>query len=472
MRRQLVPILPLLSAVAATRVLGSIVLPIYDDAFITFRYAKNLAETGHFVYNAGEWVLGTTTPLFGLLAALFFEIGLPMPETVLVLNIAIDVALAYLIYTFVSREYNVSAALLSVLFFSVSPIMIRICVGGMEANLFALVILGSVILYRQDRILSAIVLSSLSYFIRPEGALLAMFLIAHTATRQRLIVAVKLAAISLATVAPGLVVIYLSYGSIFSHSVTAKAGAHLSIPEVFRRLVIPEAAAVVFLVVAIIGIRQALRGGPGVIRMYLLFASFYLGAYLIMTPWIWSWYAMPIQLALVITAGISAAWLLGKFAFIQKPMWERYASWIGMFVVAGVWIAIYSMRGSSGVTRNIYGSLARSTAHLGGRQILAMDIGAVGYFSNAQIYDAVGLVTPEALQHRTAADAIRNSNADALFLYTSEETKHLMDSGFFAEKYRFERRFGPDGDPGLPQDTTEYIAGWQQDYLLFVKREQ
>ncbi|HEC35405.1 MAG TPA: hypothetical protein ENI39_02600, partial [Anaerolineae bacterium] len=38
-----------------------------DDAYITFRYARNLVEGRGFVYNLGERVLGTTTPLYTLL---------------------------------------------------------------------------------------------------------------------------------------------------------------------------------------------------------------------------------------------------------------------------------------------------------------------------------------------------------------------------------------------------------------------
>ena len=40
-----------------------------DDAFITFRYARNLLNGAGFVYNPGEQVLGTTTPLYTLLMA-------------------------------------------------------------------------------------------------------------------------------------------------------------------------------------------------------------------------------------------------------------------------------------------------------------------------------------------------------------------------------------------------------------------
>src|SRR5215210_5968342 len=40
-----------------------------DDAYITFRYARNLATGVGFVYNAGERVLGTTTPAYAMLLA-------------------------------------------------------------------------------------------------------------------------------------------------------------------------------------------------------------------------------------------------------------------------------------------------------------------------------------------------------------------------------------------------------------------
>src|SRR5437016_142374 len=40
-----------------------------DDAFITFRYSRNILEGQGFVYNPGSRVLGTTTPLFTLLMA-------------------------------------------------------------------------------------------------------------------------------------------------------------------------------------------------------------------------------------------------------------------------------------------------------------------------------------------------------------------------------------------------------------------
>jgi len=41
-----------------------------DDAFITFRYARNIAAGHGFVYNQGELTLGTTTPMYTLVLSL------------------------------------------------------------------------------------------------------------------------------------------------------------------------------------------------------------------------------------------------------------------------------------------------------------------------------------------------------------------------------------------------------------------
>ena len=41
----------------------------YDDAFITYRMAANLASGHGFVYNPGEWHLGSTAALYGMLLA-------------------------------------------------------------------------------------------------------------------------------------------------------------------------------------------------------------------------------------------------------------------------------------------------------------------------------------------------------------------------------------------------------------------
>ena len=58
-----------------------------DDAYITFRYARNLAEGLGFVYNPGQSVLGTTTPSYTALMSLAWLLSLHnLPAVALVLN--------------------------------------------------------------------------------------------------------------------------------------------------------------------------------------------------------------------------------------------------------------------------------------------------------------------------------------------------------------------------------------------------
>ena len=51
----------------------------FEDAYITFRYAWNLADGEGFVFNPGEKVLGTSTPLMTLLLAFLGRCGVDIP---------------------------------------------------------------------------------------------------------------------------------------------------------------------------------------------------------------------------------------------------------------------------------------------------------------------------------------------------------------------------------------------------------
>ncbi len=53
----------------------------FEDAYITFRYAANLAAGEGFVFNPGERVLGTSTPLWTLLLAALAALGLDVVAT-------------------------------------------------------------------------------------------------------------------------------------------------------------------------------------------------------------------------------------------------------------------------------------------------------------------------------------------------------------------------------------------------------
>jgi len=83
----------LCASLVVSRLVALACFPVFDDAFITFRYARNLAEGHGYLYNAGDWVLGTTAPLFGLIASLIAALG-GAPELVLPpVNIVLDLGI-------------------------------------------------------------------------------------------------------------------------------------------------------------------------------------------------------------------------------------------------------------------------------------------------------------------------------------------------------------------------------------------
>ena len=74
-----------------------------DDAYITFRYARNLAQGLGFVYNPGDHVLGTTTPLYTIVLSALYTL-LPRADIAwlaVVINAICDVFSVLLLRRFV-----------------------------------------------------------------------------------------------------------------------------------------------------------------------------------------------------------------------------------------------------------------------------------------------------------------------------------------------------------------------------------
>ncbi|MBI5052487.1 MAG: hypothetical protein HZB52_04385 [Chloroflexi bacterium] len=121
-----------------------------DDAYITFRYARNIVNGIGFVYNAGEYVLGTTTPLYTLLmAALSFILrSQNFPTIALWVNALADAITCVLLIALGEtlsgqKRVGVAAALL----YAVAPFSVTFAVGGMETSLFVLWIILISLLY-------------------------------------------------------------------------------------------------------------------------------------------------------------------------------------------------------------------------------------------------------------------------------------------------------------------------------------
>jgi hypothetical protein len=152
-----------------------------DDAFITFRYSRNLVAGQGLVYNLGEKILGTTTPLYaGAMAILGFLFGEHYPTYALIVNAlagAVCTGLIFLlVYHFTQRvAYAVWVAGLWV----IAPWSVTFDIGGMETGVHNAFMLGAWWAYLQNRPRWLGAMAALGVLTRPDALLWAVPLLVH-----------------------------------------------------------------------------------------------------------------------------------------------------------------------------------------------------------------------------------------------------------------------------------------------------
>jgi len=151
-----------------------------DDAFITYRYARNILAGEGFAYNPGEHVLGTTTPLYTLILV---SVGLfagseqvPFAEISVLINALFD-SLTCIFLFLIGKELSFRmAGLGAALTWAVAPYSVTFAIGGLETSLFVLLLVAISYAHIKGRKITVALLSSLAFLTRPD-ALILIFLI-------------------------------------------------------------------------------------------------------------------------------------------------------------------------------------------------------------------------------------------------------------------------------------------------------
>jgi len=463
------PLMALFCALILSRILGSLALPLYDDAFITFRYARNLGQGFGFVYQPGHWVMGLTGPAFGFVLSLISFLSLDLPRVVVPLNILTDVFIFWVTYKLLNVRLSGTVTTLFGIFFGSSPIMTRICAGGMEMDLFLLMSVLTIYLYINDRKRLALFLAGLSYFIRPESVVLIGVVVAMewvVSKKNALMLLIS----SLIIILPLLLIQYYYYGSVLSQPVLSKSReVGVSVIPVVKELLFTDILCIVVAPFACYGAIKAYSDNI-VVRILTWWALIYAAAYLIVRPSPWSWYGEPIHYVELVLAAIGiseAGRSIKSFVAYESHVW-----WIGSAGVAVLWAGIFVLNGPSKVNANVYREIKiwSKEANRSKNSILAGDIGAIGYYSSSHILDAAGLVWPEAINYQSTRDLAIIYHPDYIFLNATRSnmemmTKHPLDT-LYVPVRRFSANKRIDIDP-LPLN---YGDQWVQDYLLFSRR--
>ncbi len=225
--RQLLQALPLLLAPAAVSLaaVGSAGWLAIDDAYITFRYAENIARGLGLVYNPGERVLGTTAPLYCLWLALGNLAGIPTLALALFTGILGATACSYLLWR-LGRLWGLGrAGYTAGLLLAFFPRFWISAVSGMETTLAAALALLSLWFdYRQRPALTGLALAAL-VLTRPDAASLAAAVLVVRLVLNRKAALIE-GLVLLLVLMPWLTFGWNYFGSPLPHSIAAKRLIH------------------------------------------------------------------------------------------------------------------------------------------------------------------------------------------------------------------------------------------------------
>lgn len=417
---------------AEVRALGETTAPL-DDTYIHLRFAWNLAHHGGFAFNPGQPLSGTTSPLWVLLLVPITLFG----KSSAVVGAVVLSMLSFLAVPLLTRRLGLRLGLPPALAFAAAAAaalngrLLFAGLSGMETDLFAALALGLIALRidraAQGRGMGAIegALFGMTTLVRPEGYLL--FLVAclhHLASartrenRWRL----PLAAVVLfvAAVAPYIIFSLVTTG----HPLPSTWGAKQAdlVRDRLRYLewtarylwLDGPTGALAFAAAAGLGLFRLIRRplvrlgeARGLVEAW---ALAYLIASTLLTPM--PFHFLRYQLPLLPFFFLMVAGLLDELAAwvgpgLKERGWQRLGAptTLGL-VLAGLWIlpsaaavprwpAVISRAAGNILEMHVRSGRWLERARLPEDKVATMDIGAIGFYSEAEVIDLIGLVTPE-----------------------------------------------------------------------------
>jgi hypothetical protein len=432
------------------------------------------------VFNPGapwEPVLGTTTPLYALILSGWVKLGFGVITASIAFNLLCEAVSALLIIHLLGRR--ALASIVAIAAFAAIPDIARIAVGGMEPPLLLALALGAIWCAQTGRATASGTLAALCCLVRPEALFLVIALAwFHHRERAKLVrFAAPIALIGLVAVA----ILCRVYGQPLPQSVVAKArhserlGRLSRVSEILAQAFGPTLPMRLFVPIAALGYLRGLLGGSR-LRPLFAMAIAMVGAYCLVGTKTWGWYYYIALVTWVIALGLGSESIAERFGALRPLNREGPAPRAlvpAMAIVAIALMAYVTGGHPDRITPNVYRPLEQwaKEAKLAERgvRVLASDIGAVGFYSQARILDSEGLVWPEALPYNHDQVKILREYLPeyVVWVVTNVRLGRFLADPEIAGKYRAIQRFNENDDHDLtPNKITPY---WEQDYIVYER---
>jgi len=360
-----------------------------DDAYLFYTYARNIA-TGHgYVFNDGERILGTTSPLYSLTLAALDTVLRPLgfvtiPGTGHLIGAAGLWVAAFLGMRILRDTGLRTAALFYPLIFLASPL--HLDAVGMETFLTVALVISAFYLYQHERLVGVAVVSGLAFLSRPDAIIVPVILFADYVLTRRKLPPWKCVAVLVLILVAWAVFSAAYFGDLLPHTLTAKVAQTRSerwgSGLIFLRGLaeLPWTLSAIFSLAAlyllVVG-RSWLR--HRVVVLIFVGNLLYLVAYgLVLNPPAYGWYYSPLSAALAVALSLAA--LVRPVRTFKKGPTAKYE----VYAKASAWLNENVPDGST---------------------LAANEIGVIGYcYRRGKIIDALGLVTAGVAEHVARGD--------------------------------------------------------------------
>ena len=435
------------AAIAVRLSIGPIVA---DDAFITFRYARELATSGAFEYNTGERVLGTTTPLFTLLMAGGLWVGWPAAWAAVLVSVTADAALIWLIAAWLVRAQLAHVAAIAAIMLAVWPLLVTYAIAGLETSLYTALVYGALTAGAARRPALAGVLAGLAVLCRPDAGIAAIVIAVSFAREPRQLAV--FCGVAMVTVLPWVVFAYTYFGSVVPQSVVAKAALERGDFVGLHTFVGFFAGSVKYAFLSICAAAGSIvlwRTGGVLGRLLLVWAALYAAAFTVSNAFSdFPWYfvpLMPVYLAAVAACLTQLAWWW--LSSVRAPGWARrpaaMAAILMVLLAAGVWHALRverHLRSLASGREQLYAATAMRIAGESREGVVAAtEVGTLGYYYPGPILDLIGLVSPQAVG-RPPLEVLLEENAAWLVTYDTHFDRSVAASPEFTREYELVSR--------------------------------
>jgi hypothetical protein len=443
---------------------------VYDDPFITYRYADNLHQGLGFVYNPGEHIQSTTTPLFTLLLAALSPLWGDLPHLANLIGALSLAAGGLLLWELAAIWKTPWSGWAGLLLYPLFPLAITSL--GSETPLYIAFCLGAFVAYVRKHYRVAAVCAALAVLTRPDGLLVGVILAVDFTIRyfrHRSSTSIPWSAILLflGILLPWFIFAWVYFGSPLPATLAAKQqqGA-MAVSEHFAQGFFTilgwykswryELEAVL----ALLGVAYMLWRA----RQWLLFLAWpvlYFAAFSILGVSRYFWYYTPLVPGFLILTGLGLQAIAG-LRLRHLLRWTLTVPAVTFHlqpvpILCSVLLAILCLAQASGLPRlrqpdpryAIYRAAGEWLAAYTPVEAVvgALEVGILGYYTRRPMVDFAGLIQPEVAAQLTGGNnyehaavwAVEHYQPQYLVLFPGDFPQ--LEQGYVALRCRLKATF-------------------------------